>query len=322
MSDNRVSSRLTEMINNQNFFNELLNDDKDTEVEIDYGSETEIDEGYEDNSDYEDDDEDDEQEADEEVNKEVNNDLISKDGTVWTLQKLRTNVRQKSANIFTGKKGLTSIAKGITTPYDCFKLFISFIPKIVEYTNIYIKENVITSKKRDAKLTTEEEIEAVIGILYLAGTLKLRYTNMIDIWATDGTGTEIFRSIMSYKRFYFLIRMLRFDDVTKRDKSKKLAPVEEVFEIFNENLMTNYICGPMICVDEKLEKFFGRCKFRMYIPSKPAKYGIKIYSAVDCDNFYTTKLEIYSGKSTDPIYNKSTEVVKRISGFSQERQLW
>lgn len=112
MSDNRVSSRLTEMINNQNFFNELLNDDEDTEVEIDYGSETEIDEDYEDNSDYEDDDEDDEQEADEEANKEVNNDLISKDGTVWTLQKLRTNVRQKSANIFTGKKGLTSIAKG------------------------------------------------------------------------------------------------------------------------------------------------------------------------------------------------------------------
>ena len=38
----------------------------------------------------------------------------------------------------------------------------------------------------------------------------------------------------------------------------------------------------------------------------------KFFSAVDCDNFYTTKLEIYSGKSSDPNYNKFIEVVERI----------
>ena len=107
---------------------------------------------------------------------------------------------------------------------------------------------------------------------------------MQDIWATDGTGTELFRSIMSYRRFYFIMRMLRFDDLSKRDKTNPLAPVQEIFEKFNQNLIKNYTCGPTVCVDEKLEKFFGRCKFKMYIPSKPAKYGIKIFSVVDCES--------------------------------------
>ncbi|GBP22160.1 hypothetical protein EVAR_10670_1 [Eumeta japonica] len=41
-----------------------------------------------------------------------------------------------------------------------------------------------------------------------------------------------------------------------------------------------------LAIDEKLEEFRGRCSFRQYIPSKPNKYGIKIYALTDAKMFY------------------------------------
>ncbi|CAB3260710.1 unnamed protein product [Arctia plantaginis] len=64
-----------------------------------------------------------------------------------------------------------------------------------------------------------------------------------------------------------------------------------------------------------LVAFRGRCKFRQYIPSKPAKYGLKIIALVDAKTFYITNLEIYAGKQPDGPYaksNKPFDVVDRI----------
>lgn len=51
-----------------------------------------------------------------------------------------------------------------------------------------------------------------------------------------------------------------------------------------------------ICIDEILEKFYGRCSFRVYMKNKPSKYGIKIYAASNVKSYYTFNLEIYCRK--------------------------
>lgn len=43
--------------------------------------------------------------------------------------------------------------------------------------------------------------------------------------------------------------------------------------------------------------FKGRCRFRQYMLSKPAKYGIKIWVTCDVTTSYAWKLQIYTGKS-------------------------
>ena len=65
-----------------------------------------------------------------------------------------------------------------------------------------------------------------------------------------------------------------------------------------------------------LPGFRGKCGFRQYIPSKPSKYGIKIFATVNSKVFYTGNIEIYAGKQPkDPylISNKPADVIKRLA---------
>lgn len=70
--------------------------------------------------------------------------------------------------------------------------------------------------------------------------------------------------------------------------------------------------------------FRGRCGFRQYIPSKPNKYGIKLFSLVDSKMFYTLNLELYVGQQhagTFQANNDTRSIVVRlvapISGTSR-----
>lgn len=92
------------------------------------------------------------------------------------------------------------------------------------------------------------------------------------------------------------MRCLRFDNVIDRAERRtidKLAPIREIFEEFNQNCQKSFNIGMYVTVDEKLESFRGRCSFKQYISKKPAKYGIKIFSAVDACTYYTSRLEVY-----------------------------
>ncbi|KAH9642691.1 hypothetical protein HF086_014388 [Spodoptera exigua] len=94
-----------------------------------------------------------------------------------------------------------------------------------------------------------------------------------------------------------------------------LAPIRQVFDIFVENCRKAYILDAYETIDEMLLAFRGRCQFRQYIPSKPAKYRIKILALVDAKSFYIFNLEIYAGKQPEgPFFvsNKPFDVVNRL----------
>lgn len=59
--------------------------------------------------------------------------------------------------------------------------------------------------------------------------------------------------------------------------------------------------GELACIDEMLIGFRGRCRFRMYIPNKPRKYGIKVMALTDARTHYFYNGYIYSGKDSDGI---------------------
>ena len=169
--------------------------------------------------------------------------------------------------------------------------------------------------------TDHIELKAVIGLLMLAGIYHANRLNLEEIWSTDGIGIEVFRLTMSLNRFRFLLRCLRFDDKATRAERKKvdkLAPIRQIFEMFVENCKANYVPSEFVTIDEMLVAFRGKCSFRQYIPSKPAKYGIKIHAMCDAKTFYVYNMEIYAGLQpegpykTDKVYNSSIAVVTRL----------
>ncbi|KAF2891897.1 hypothetical protein ILUMI_14276 [Ignelater luminosus] len=107
---------------------------------------------------------------------------------------------------------------------------------------------------------------------------------MRSLWATKGRGRPISRATMSLARFSFLLACLRFDDLDtriERSKTNKLAAISEIFQKFVENCNACCCPGAYVTVDEMLIPFRGRCFFKMYMPNKPAKYGIKVQILAD-----------------------------------------
>ncbi|KRX77523.1 PiggyBac transposable element-derived protein 4 [Trichinella sp. T6] len=63
--------------------------------------------------------------------------------------------------------------------------------------------------------------------------------------------------------------------------------------------------GAYITVDERLIPLKGRCPFRQYMPKKPAKYGIKVWTLCDAKTSYAWNMQIYTGKRASGIRVKN-----------------
>ena len=113
---------------------------------------------------------------------------------------------------------------------------------------------------------------------------------------------NFYRSTFSQKRFQFLLRALRFDDPELRlqNVADKFNLVRVVWDRFMGNCRSLYIAGPTVTVDEMLPPFRGKVNFRMYIPSKPAKYGLKFFMVNDSKSQYCLFAIPYLGKGSAP----------------------
>ena len=132
--------------------------------------------------------------------------------------------------------------------------------------------------------------------LYLGGVFKSNHEDLSSLFATDGTGRDIFRATMTKNRFLFLLAALRFDCIatrTERQKNDPLATISSIFNMFVENSKSNYSCGQYTTVDEMLVPFRGKFRYRLYMKSKPAKYGIKIFILSDARTSYFVNGSIY-----------------------------
>lgn len=247
--------------------------------------------------------------------------FLGKDGSVWKKHPpSRKTVRTRKENIIKRLPGCTSVTKPLKEIFDIFNYFINeeMVQLIVDSTNTFI-ESIRSNyaRDRDALPTNSVEIRALFGLVYLAGITGSNKTNTADLWDRNGYGVEMLHLGMSLQRFRFLLRCLRFDDKNTREerrKTDKLAPIRSLFDMFVENCQNGYHLSEYVTIDEMLPGFRGRCSFRQYIPSKPNKYGIKLFALCDAKMFYTSKLEVYVGKQPEGPYemsNKPEDIVLR-----------
>lgn len=141
------------------------------------------------------------------------------------------------------------------------------------------------------------ELDAFIGCVLVMGLNGANDDPPSALW--DRTAYPLYRSALSRDRFKLILRTIRFDESRSRlDRQKidKAAPISDLWRALQVNLANNYYPKRTVTVDEQLFPFRGHTKFTQYIPSKPAKYGIKIFWLCDSSNGYPLVGELYLGK--------------------------
>lgn len=216
-------------------------------------------------------------------------------------------VRTRAQNIVTQLPGVKGVARQRKEPLEIWSLFFTadLLELIVENTNKYIISKAYNPSYRTARNTDVTEIKALLGLLYISAANKSNNQNASDLFRANGLSMEIYRLTMSLERFRFLLRNLRFDDkITREDRRTvdKLAAIREFFDKFTAELPKHYSMSHFTTIDEMLLGFRGRCGFRVYMPNKPRKYGIKVYALTDARMFYTTSMEVYVGKQPNGPY--------------------
>ncbi|XP_066967136.1 piggyBac transposable element-derived protein 4-like [Macrobrachium rosenbergii] len=77
-----------------------------------------------------------------------------------------------------------------------------------------------------------------------------------------------------------------------------MAPIRKIWNMLVKCCQENYKPGPHITVNDQLIPFRGRSPSKMYIPNKPAKYGLKVVMACDADKHYMINAIPYMGKGS------------------------
>lgn len=220
-----------------------------------------------------------------------------RDGTKWTSEpeKQRKTPRH---NIIRGDLHKVVLLPGqyVADPVDSFKLFLNenILENIVIHTNSEA-QRVQQLQWKDIDTT---ELQAFIGLLLTIGVNKQGGVDFREHWDPI-FGNPIFRATMGKNRFANILRFLRFDDKTTRSLRRsrdKLAPIRELWEGVNQNLRKFYLPGENLTIDEQLVPFRGRVSFKQYLPSKPDKYGMKIWWICDSKTSYPLCGIPYLGK--------------------------
>jgi len=76
----------------------------------------------------------------------------------------------------------------------------------------------------------------------------------------------------------------------------QLAALRSIIDAFAMNCQRYYILSPFVTVDEILSRFRGKCPFRVYIKTKPRRYGMTVWALADAKSHYCGNMQVYLGK--------------------------
>ena len=226
---------------------------------------------------------------------QANQTFIARNGVVWNRQPIpRNNRRFPAHNVIHQQPGPTRAALQScgNSPDDALRIFLTdeIVNTIVECTNVEGRNQV-----QNWTATDMNEMRCFFGLLLLIGVYKGKNSSIAELWSKHD-GRPIFNSAMPRDRFYLLLRCIRFDVRENRNVNDKFAPMRHIFERVVTKFRGSYQAGANVTVDEQLVTFRGRCGFKIYMPSKPGKYGIKIWALVDSETRYCLNLQPYLGR--------------------------
>ena len=191
----------------------------------------------------------------------------------------------------------------VESPAAFFGVFFDdcLLKHIVLETNRYASQRLAqstptpSSRLRDWKETTTEEIKSFIGLVLLTGLVSKR-GSLENYWSTRKTlTTPFFGETLSRNRFQILSTFLHFNNNMDRaaNADDKLFKVRPVLDNLTEKWKRSYNLGEQLSIDEAMLNWQGRVPFKVFMKNKPIKHGIKSYVLANAKTFYCWNISIY-----------------------------
>jgi hypothetical protein len=89
----------------------------------------------------------------------------------------------------------------------------------------------------------------------------------------------------------------------------KLWKVRWFLSFLNQKFKELYTPYGNVTIDESMVKFKGRLGFRQYLPAKPIKWGIKVWTMAESETGYMYSFQVYTGKENQQEKGLSHRVV-------------
>jgi len=182
-------------------------------------------------------------------------------------------------------------------PIDFFHLILKpeYTQDIVFYTNEYAATKFDNGKNRQKKKafwrnTNEVELKGFIGMLILMGLVKK--TKLTSYWDQNELSTPFIADSMPKSRFFmiyhsFCLRPL--DD--ERNMGGKFK-----FSLMSDHVIWNsqkeHQPRKELSLDESNIPFRGKHSWKIYMPSKPIKYGFKAYVLTEARSGYVLNWQL------------------------------
>lgn len=196
-----------------------------------------------------------------------------------------------------------------TTPFLLLQYFLpqQLMEEFAQYTN--------DAAPHDWRHTTAPELYAFLGVHILMGIDRLPATEMY--WSEAFTHSAV-TTLFSRDRFKQLLRYFRVVPAPVAAAPRDPVPhVRALAEKLNQSFAAHFTSTESLTLDEAMCAWKGRSTIKQYIPSKPHKWGYKIYCLASED--YLLHFEIYEGKDDEAsdrgaTYDTVTRMVKQYEG--------
>nr|XP_045611529.1 piggyBac transposable element-derived protein 4-like [Procambarus clarkii] len=167
------------------------------------------------------------------------------------------------------------------------------------YTHSLIDTGILpASHLTQWKDTTRDEM-----YVFLALSMMMKHSGkhvIQDYWSKDSlVPSPVFNRYMSHDRFLLLLRCLHFENNANEGRHDRLWKVRKVFSDMRGKFRDYFVPGQNVVIDKLLVLFKGQLSFKQYIPSKPHRFGLKVFVLSDCETGIVMDMILYSGTDVD-----------------------
>ncbi|MEW8548513.1 MAG: transposase, partial [Candidatus Thiodiazotropha sp.] len=165
-------------------------------------------------------------------------------------------------------------------------------------------------------------LKAFIGLVFSMGIIKLPHR--YDYWRQKRVMFRTaFNNIMPRNKFSQIWRYLHLHDsqAPPPDQPDKLLKIRWFIDYLNDKCSKAYAPYGHYTVDESMIKFKGRLSFRQYLPAKPVKWGVKMWSLCESTTGYLHRFQIYTGKEGMQEKGLSHRVVMDLIGHLEQQNI-